>query len=48
MWIQFVNLGFILIFMSIDFRHIPLLNEVGIFTGQYNRFNSAWYIKFGS
>ena len=33
MWIQFVNLGFILIFMSLNIQIIPLLNRVGIFNG---------------
>jgi len=51
-WIQFVNLGFVLIFVSIkrDFKDYGLgfINKVGIFDGQYNNFNSSWYIKFGA
>ena len=50
-WIQFVNLGFVLIFVSlkIDVGYgFGFINDMGIFTGQYNKFNSSWYLKFGA
>ena len=51
-WIQFVNLGFVLIFVSLKMDlskyKLGLINYVGVFDGQYNTFNSAWYIKFGA
>jgi hypothetical protein len=47
-WIQFVNLGFVLIFVSLKWDlskyGLGIINEFGVFTGQYNTFNSAWYI----
>jgi hypothetical protein len=50
MWIQFVNLGFILIFMSLKVRWVPLawLPELGILNGQYSEYNASWYEKFGT
>ena len=46
MWIKFVNLGFKFLFVSLDVEIIAL-NKVGILNGQYNTFNSMWYIMFG-
>ena len=46
MWIQFLNLGFILIFVSLKID-VPLLKLIGIFDGQYSGFNSPWYKEFG-
>jgi len=41
MWIQFLNLGFILIFVSIKLTWgvFPIF---GIFDGQFSGFNSPW------
>ena len=50
-WIQFVNLGFILIFVSIKIKFesvLGLINFFGIFKGEYNTFNSEWYFSFGA
>ena len=38
MWVQFLNLGFILIFVSIK-MDVDLLTALGLFTGQYREFN---------
>jgi hypothetical protein len=46
-WIQFVNLGFILIFMSIKVEFLSNDYVPGIFSGMYDDFNTSWYARFG-
>ena len=44
-WIQYVNLGFVLIFMSINIKMES--RPYGFFEGIYETFNTAWYARWG-
>ena len=48
--IQFINLGLILVFVSIDFKLdiLGITNPPGILQGKFMDFTSGWYNKVGS
>jgi len=48
--IQFINLGVILVFVSInyDFNFFGITNPPGILQGKFDDFSSPWYNKVGS
>ena len=48
--IQFINLGLILIFVSIhyDLNILGIQNPPGILQGKFNDFSSGWYNKVGA
>ena len=42
-----MNLGFILIFMSLNIEALDKRTPKGFFSGMYDDFNTSWYARFG-
>jgi len=47
-WIQFINLGLVLLFVSLNFELRVIPNPKYFLQGKYDNLSAKWYMDFGS